>query len=447
MTNICTTCGQSFAKATGLSRHMTRKNPCRAPAVAVPVAVATEPFRASSTRFNKELAKETRASEGIYFTPRKVRELLFSRLGELGITAPARILEPSFGTGEFVLDARERYPGATVVGVEKNTQLYTAAVATGATLHNADFLTWSDGTQYDLIIGNPPYFVMNTDAMTPREKRDFAAANAVCMTGRPNIYVRFIYDCLSRHLADDGYLAFVLPTSFYNCAYYQPMRSYIAENATVCCLENVDRPGFHDTTQETMLMIVRKRADPVRPYFFDAGGSLYMTPHYEALRSLVAGTTTLRALGFGVKTGSVVWNQVKEKLVATAGAGAKLLLYASNISGGVMTVSPTGIVGTGGEKKQYVKDLDKPTLSGPVILADRGYGNSYTFNAVRVDLHDFYAENHVNVIYSRGGVDAAVGIQRIMTSFADARTARFIEMFVGNGSVSATELETVLPIF
>jgi adenine-specific DNA-methyltransferase len=444
MTNICATCGQSFSKAAGLTRHVTRKNPCRAPVVAVAVT-ATEPFRATSTRFNKELTKETRASEGIYFTPRKVRELLFSRLRDLGVVAPTRILEPSFGTGEFVMDARERYPGATVVGVEKNPQLHAATTIPGATLQCADFLTWGDGTQYDLIIGNPPYFVMSTDAMTPREKREFAAANAVCMTGRPNIYVRFIYDCLSRHLADDGYLAFVLPTSFYNSAYYQPMRSYIADTATVCCLEDLNRPGFHDTTQDTMLMIVRKRADVTRPYFFEAGDSLYLTPHYQELRAMVAGTTTLRTMGFGVKTGSIVWNQVKEKLVTNGGANAKLLLYASNISGGNVSISPTGVVGTGGEKKQYVKDMDKPALSGPVILADRGYGNSYTFNAVRVDLHDFYAENHVNVIYSRDG--GAVGIDRIMASFADVRTARFIEMFVGNGGLSATELETVLPIF
>jgi adenine-specific DNA-methyltransferase len=443
MTHICNICGKSFAKADGLSRHQGRKIPCRAPVIE---HVAASPFRATTQRFNKELNKDVRAAEGIYFTPHKVRELVFARLGELGVSAPARILEPSFGTGEFVMDARAHYPTATIVGVEKNEKLYKSwGSMEGVQVYNADFLTWSD-TPFDLIVGNPPYFVMKTEGLTAKEKRDFAATNAVCMTGRPNIYVRFLYDCLATHLADDGYLAFVLPTSIYNSAYYQPMRDYIAHNTTVCCLESLNKPGFFDTAQETLLMILRKRPDPSGAYLVDIGGVRYLSPHYAELRELLAGTATLGSLGLGVKTGNVVWNQVKENLVATTASDTKLLIYSTNIAGGVLSVSGSGVVGTGGEKKQYVKGLDKPTISGPVVLVDRGYGNSYTFNAVRVTLNDFYAENHVNVIYPRTAA-AAAALDRVMTSFADPRTARFVEMFVGNGGLSATELETVLPIF
>jgi adenine-specific DNA-methyltransferase len=251
---------------------------------------------------------------------------------------------------------------------------------------------------------------------------------------------------LATHLAADGYLAFILPTSIFNSAYYQPMRDYIAQVATVCCLESLNRPGFFDTAQETILMILRKRPDPSGAYFVNIGGVRYLSPYYKELCELLAGTTTLRSLDLGVKTGNVVWNQVKENLVSVASANTKLLIYSTNIAGGVLSISGSGTVGTGSEKKQYVKGIDKPTISGPVVLVDRGYGNSYSFNAVRVSQVDFYAENHVNVIYPHTAA-ATAALDRVMTSFADPRTARFVEMFVGNGGLSATELETVLPIF
>jgi hypothetical protein len=445
MTHNCNICGKTFSKADGLTRHRNRKVPCVPPVIE---HVAATPFRVTTQRFNKELSKDVRAAEGIYFTPHKARELLFTRLEELGVGAPSRILEPSFGTGEFIMDARARWPSATIVGVEKNEKLSKSMdPMEGVTMYNADFLTWmGTGEPFDLILGNPPYFVMKTDGLTAKEKREFAANNAVCMTGRPNIYVRFIYDCLATHLAADGYLAFILPTSIYNSAYYQPMRDYIAQVATVCCLESLNQPGFFDTAQETLLMILQKRPDPTGAYMVNVGGVRYLSPHYTALRELLAGTTTLHALGLGVKTGNVVWNQVKDKLVDAEAPDTKLLIYSSNIAGGALLVSETGRVGTGGEKKQYVKGLEKPTISGPVILVDRGYGNSYTFNAVCVARTDFYAENHINVIYPRVAT-AAAALERVMTSFQDPRTARFVEMFVGNGGLSATELETVLPIF
>jgi adenine-specific DNA-methyltransferase len=52
------------------------------------------------------------------------------------------------------------------------------------------------------------------------------------MTGRGNIFVQFIYKCLTEHLKENGILAFVLPTSFYNCSYYSPCRNYIRNNCS-----------------------------------------------------------------------------------------------------------------------------------------------------------------------------------------------------------------------
>ena len=150
------------------------------------------------------------------------------------------------------------------------------------------------------------------------------------------------------------------------------------------------------------------------------------------------GSTTLADLGLGVKTGNVVWNQVKDAL---ADEGT-LLVYSSNLRNSELVLNNL----SGNEKKQYVRGLTKPTLSGPVILVSRGYGNTFRFEAVLVDLAEFYAENHVNVIYPKVA-EAGAHLARVMASFTDKRTAQFIQWFVGNGSLSATELETLIPIF
>ena len=128
----CEVCGKDFATRAKLQKHKERKNPCKRPAqliatavhqafvtAAVPhLEVPTGEFREISKQFNASLSKEERQGQGIFFTPKKVRDLLFAKLAALGVK-PRRILEPSFGSGEFLLDARRLYPSAALVGVEK----------------------------------------------------------------------------------------------------------------------------------------------------------------------------------------------------------------------------------------------------------------------------------------------------------------------------------------
>ncbi len=379
-------------------------------------------FRETSTKFNKSLSKEARTSQGIFFTPKKVRDMLFMKLSELNVV-PTTILEPSFGTGEFLLDARRIYPDANLLGVEKNEELFNSLECPNSKLDCCDFLTWKG--KADLILGNPPYFVVKTG------KGKYSDA----MTGRPNIYVMFLHKCLEEHLEPDGFLAFILPTSLYNCAYYQPMRNYIQKNTTICYLENLNKPGFYETGQETMLIILQKKK--VNDDYIFKSGNIYISPFYKELYDLTKDTTTLHALGLCVKTGNIVWNQHKPNLSEEG----TLLVYSSNINKSELTLHNLK-----GIKKQYVKGITKPTLTGPVILVERGYGNSYSFNSVLVHLKDFYAENHINVIYPKRP-DKVINLERVSNSFKDEKSKLFIKWFVGNGSMSATELETLMPIF
>ena len=447
----CSTCGKEFSKKAALDRHGARKIPCKAPTQLIANSVhealkeagvehleaPLQEFRDSSKKFHVSLSKEVRSEHGIFFTPKKARDLLFEKLAALGVK-PKVVLEPSFGSGEFLLDARRIYPEAKILGVELNQSLFDSVKCSEAELTCCDFLTWKG--EADLIIGNPPYFIMKTDEISPKEKKEFAQKNAACMTQRPNMYVKFLCKCLDEHLTDGGHLAFIIPTSLYNCSYYQPMRNYIAEHTTIEWLETLVKPGFHDTTQETMLIILKKeKGMGANKFIFQsASGNTYISPFYKELHELSKGAKTIRDLGLKVKTGNIVWNQVKENLSDEG----RLLIYSSNIQNSELVLNNLN----GDVKKQYVKEISKPSLDGPVILVGRGYGNSFHFNFALVNLKGFYAENHVNVIYPVTS-EGVKNLERVAKSFRDERCLKFVESFFGNGSISATELETIIPIF
>ena len=379
-----------------------------------------EEFRESSQLFNETLSKETRQDGGIFFTPKSARDRLFELLDQ-HVVNPKSVLEPSFGSGEFLDDVFVKYPEADVYGVELNKTMYDA-YPVKVNITNMNFLDYV-ADPVDLIVGNPPYFSV-------KEK------NPNCMTGKGNIYILFLYKCLTQHLKPNGVLAFVLPTSLYNSSYYEPCRKYIAEKTTILAVEDLD-VKYYDTTQKTMILIVRNKPSLRKPYIFKQAGNVYITPYYKELKELCKKAKTLQELGYRIKTGEVVWNQNKEKLAEEG----DLVIYTTNI------VNNELVLGNLKQpKKQYIQGFERPITEGPAILVSRGYGNSYRFNYVLVDNLKFYGENHINVVYPVTE-EAKKNIHQIMKSFEDSRTAKFIQYFVGNGALSKTELETVLPIF
>jgi hypothetical protein len=145
----------------------------------------------------------------------------------------------------------------------------------------------------------------------------------------------------------------------------------------------------------------------------------------------------LDELGYAIKTGEVVWNQVRE-LLSDEG---QLLIYTTNIVDNKLVLNNLN-----GNKKQYIQGCKKSITKSPAILVSRGYGNSYRFSYALIKDLEFYGENHINVIYP-DTEEAKKNIHQIVKSFQDSRTSKFIQYFVGNGALSKTELETVLPIY
>ena len=378
----------------------------------------TDNFSTISKELSTLIPKDTRKNEGIYFTPKNVRDKVINYLENHKFQS---VLEPSCGSGEFINDIQNKFDKTKIVGIEYNKTIYNKIknnFGKNVELHNKDFLEYKSNEKFDLIIGNPPYFVVSQK-------------NKNCMTGRGNIFVLFIYKCLTEHLKEGGIMAFVLPTSFYNCKYYEPCRKYMYKNTTILHLENVSA-NFIDTAQNTMIMVV-KNTPGNKNYFIEFDGNLCINPYYNEILSLKG--TTIKELNAVVKTGEVVWNQHKSNLSDTEGT---LLIYSSNIVNNELVLDNLN-----GEKKQYIKNLTKKPISEPAILVSRGYGNKYSFSFTLVENKTFYGENHVNVITAPNKEI----LHRIMKSFKDERTHKFIEYYTGNGALSKSEIESILPIF
>jgi hypothetical protein len=306
-----------------------------------------------------------------------------------------------------------------------------------------DFLCFETDEKYDLIIGNPPYFVCKNDRV-PEEYQPF-------IRGRPNIFGLFILKSLSI-LEDCGVLAFVVPKSFLNAAYYAPIRNHIKKTCVICDIADYsDMNEFIDTDQATFGLVIRKRTQSKNDELKEAEceysllikSDYVFTDNVADLKLLFDGSTTIEQMGLKVRTGRIVWNE--NKGILTDDANKTTLIYNSNISSANKFEAREF---SNVEKKQYIK---QDGYIDPALVVNRGNGNSaYKLTYAVITTGPYLIENHLNEIYSPNKLkrdDLMKKFSAIVKSFKDPRTKKFIEMFLGNNGMSKTELETVLPIY
>ena len=58
-------------------------------------------------------------------------------------------------------------------------------------------------------------------------------------------------------LSDGGILAFVLPSSFLNCLYYEKLRRHIVNNFTIINIVDCNECKYIDTQQDTIIFVVK----------------------------------------------------------------------------------------------------------------------------------------------------------------------------------------------
>lgn len=399
-------------------------------------------FTDLSYELTKSLNKSEKKNNGIYFTPSKTVTNNI-KLIECYMKSIQTVLEPSCGSCEYILQLCEQYIDIKITGIEYNKTIFDSIKHLeneNITLYHSDFLTHDFASKYDLIIGNPPYYVMSKKEVDKEYHRYF--------DGRPNIFLLFIIKSLSL-LNKDGILSFVLPKNFLNCLYYDKTRKYIYTHFQI--LQIVDcNDNYIETQQDTIILILRKiDISQINNKMFSMILSDYtmfsLPEHIEKLTDLYKDSTTLKEMGFVVNVGTVVWNQCKQQL--TDDTTKTLLVYSSDIrDGNVVPQNYSNPV-----KKNYI---DKEGMTEPLLVINRGYGmGAYTFNYCIINetnKTEYLVENHLICIrYTKniGKKTLLTKYKKIVESFEHSKTQEFIRLYFGNNAINTTEMCSILPIY
>jgi hypothetical protein len=405
-------------------------------------------FSELTLEITKKLTKTEKKNFGIFITPQSIISQLHDSIKECTDTSLVkRILEPSCGTCEIVKFCDNLYKSVEIDAIEYNETIYNSIKDLSFNINNKNqvtiirenFIKYKTDDKYDLIIGNPPYLVCKKEEVPP-EYEEY-------VHGRPNIFGLFILHSLSL-LKENGILALIIPKSFLNSLYYSKIRNYIKQTCTILKIDDYEKSNdFIDTEQSTFGLIIQKgfkeEQEKEDKYSILLNGNYIFTNDALQLGELFQGSTTLLKMGLKVRTGQIVWNEHKKNL--TDDPEDTILIYNTNISKkNEFEIKQF----KNDEKKQYIN------LAGridPILVVNRGNGNSsYKLNYTIMKRGPFLTENHLNEIYSSVPVDSDQLLQmyeKIIVSFKNPKTQQFIDTFLGNNSLSKTELESIFPIY
>lgn len=211
---------------------------------------------------------------GEVFTRREVVEFVLDLSGwqESSDLSEAKLLEPSCGSGDFLIPAVERLLGSRkwqmgelllrIRAVEVNRGAFEKCrdqVDSLLEIHkfdererrelldnwliHADFLTCSFETDFTHVVGNPPY--VRQEAL-PNELLKLYRARFSTMYDRADLYVPFFERGLTL-LKDKGCLAFICADRWMKNKYGGPLRKMVSQNFHLeSYVDFTGCPAFHD---------------------------------------------------------------------------------------------------------------------------------------------------------------------------------------------------------
>jgi adenine-specific DNA-methyltransferase len=482
---ICEKCGKDFVQKSRYDRHMNRKTICKPSEQSkkitrtkkintsteteteteteIEIEIEIEIENSSKMNINyselsytltQQLSKEVKKNNGIYFTPPNTIYDNIEAIKKYLTTSIRTILEPSCGSCEYIIALNNLYPELQITGIEYNETIYDMIKSLeiereNIKIYNEDYLLFNEergigelksnliNEKYDLIIGNPPYYVMNKSDVSNKYFKYF--------DGRPNIFILFIIKSL-KLLNDEGILSFVLPKNFLNCSYYNKTREFINTNYSILNVI-ICNDKYIETNQDTIILIVKnsRNNSTNKLYTLSVNGMLiFGTPEIiNELNFLYENSTTLYNLNFSVNVGNIVWNQHKD--ILTDDSTKTSLIYSSDIRENKFIRQKYSNL----EKKNYINKSGNKDI---LLIINRGYGvGKYKFEYCLLDVDfDYLIENHLICIKYKSEVEPETlkrMYHQIINSFENEKTQRFIELYFGNNAINTTEIQKILPIY
>ena len=394
-----------------------------------------------SINLTKELNKKQKKDNGIFFTPINTINIILKYIQKYNKNIK-EVLEPSCGSCEFILQLNKKYKNINITGIEYNNIIYNNIKdieSKNITIYNSNFLEHKFNKKFNLIIGNPPYYVM--------KKKDVDKKYYNFFDGRPNIFILFIIKSLEL-LEKDGIISFILPKNFLNCSYYDKTRKYINNKYNILNIIKCN-DNYIETKQETINIFIENKS-PLNNNLF----SIKLNDEYTLfetknniikIKKLYEKSTTLNKLGFSVNVGNIVWNQNKD--ILTNNKKKTLLIYSSDIKNGKLEIQEY----SNKQKKNYI---DKPGNTGPLLVINRGYGKGkYKFNYCIINeksTKKYLIENHLICIkYYKtiNNMELIKKYKKIINSFENKKTTKFVDIYFSNNSINTNELANLLPIY
>ncbi len=227
----------------------------------IPLTAELDLFGLAYEQFFPEVFK---AERGQFFTPRPLVEMMADLAG---IGPRDRVLDPTCGSGTFMIVARGR--GADVDGIEVDPEL-VALCRLNLALHGAnpravrqaDLFREKPAGKWDVVLANPPFSVRIDD---PEALQRFSLANGRGRVASDTLFLQAAHD----RLRPGGRLAVVLPRSVLSNDSYRWLRQWLlarfVRRAIISLPEGVFRP-FGGTTARAAVLVLEKLPAPITDF-------------------------------------------------------------------------------------------------------------------------------------------------------------------------------------
>mgnify|MGYP002652569729 CR=1 FL=1 len=208
---------------------------------------------------------------GGYYTPVDLAAFIARWVKEI---SPASVLEPSCGDGAFfsAFKAVRGFSKTEITGFELDEEEAGKAAARAqacglnkTSIRNQDFLSWalqqmrSGETQFDAVVGNPPFVRYQYLPAKFQDKAEqvFRALD-LPFTKHTNAWVPFILASMAM-LRPGGRLAMVVPAEIIHVTHAQSLRSFLGRECRRLVIIDPEELWFSDTLQGAVILLAEKR--------------------------------------------------------------------------------------------------------------------------------------------------------------------------------------------